>query len=151
MDSEGLKFEVQSRAAGVHDDGRDGNQRAEEPYRMTSVSNQIDPDVPPSGTGCVECLAGASPGWWLHLRRCAACGHVGCCDNSPGQHATAHSNATGHSVLQSFEPGEDWFYDYRSGEFLEGPALAAPDSHPVDQPVPGPAGAVPADWERHLN
>ena len=37
--------------------------------------------APPSGTGCVECLA--SDGWWLHLRRCATCGHIGCCDNSP--------------------------------------------------------------------
>jgi Zn-finger in ubiquitin-hydrolases and other protein len=119
--------------------------------RMASVTNGIDPSVPPSGTGCVECLAGASPGWWLHLRRCAACGHVGCCDNSPSQHATAHSKETGHPVLQSFEPGEDWFYDYRSREFFEGPALAPPDSHPPDQPVPGPAGAVPPDWERHLN
>jgi hypothetical protein len=118
---------------------------------MTSVMNEIDPDVPPSGSGCVECLAGTSPGWWLHLRRCATCGHVGCCDNSPSQHATAHSKATGHPVLQSFEPGEGWFYDYRSGRFFEGPTLAAPDSHPADQPVPGPAGAVPADWERHLN
>lgn len=43
----------------------------------------IDPDVPPSGDGCVECLAGADPGWWFHLRRCAACGHIGCCDSSP--------------------------------------------------------------------
>ena len=46
---------------------------------------------------------------------------------------------------------EDWFYDYRSDEFFEGPALAPPDSHPPDQPVPGPAGAVPPDWQRHLN
>jgi Zn-finger in ubiquitin-hydrolases and other protein len=118
---------------------------------VAGITNGIDPSVPPSGTGCVECLAGASPGWWLHLRRCAACGHVGCCDNSPSQHATAHSKETGHPVLRSFEPGEDWFYDYRSGEFFEGPALAPPDSHPPDQPVPGPAGAVPPDWERHLN
>src|SRR6267378_2934914 len=96
---------------------------AEERYRMTSVTHEIDPDVAPSGTGCAECLAGASPGWWLHLRRCAACGHIGCCDNSPSQHATAHHNATGHPVLQSFEPGEDWFFDYRSGDFFEGPVL----------------------------
>ena len=54
-------------------------------------------------------------------------------------------------MLQSFEPDEDWFFDYRSGEFFEGPILALPDSHPADQPVPGPAGAVPADWQRHLN
>ena len=39
------------------------------------------------------------------------CGHIGCCDNSPGQHATAHAEATGHPLITSFEPGEDWFYD----------------------------------------
>jgi hypothetical protein len=54
-------------------------------------------------------------------------------------------------VLQSFEPGEEWFFDYRSGDYLEGPVLAPPHSHPIDQPVPGPAGAVPVDWERQLN
>jgi hypothetical protein len=118
---------------------------------MANDASEIDPSVPPSGTGCAECLAGEGPGWWLHLRRCAACGHIGCCDNSPSQHATAHYEATGHSVLASFEPGEEWFYDYRTGGFLRGPSLAEPDSHPVDQPVPGPAGAVPADWQDHLN
>jgi hypothetical protein len=54
-------------------------------------------------------------------------------------------------VIRSFEPGEEWFYDYRSEEFFEGPALAPPESHPVAQPVPGPAGAVPPDWESQLN
>ena len=48
----------------------------------------------PSGTGCVECLAAG--GWWFHLRRCAACGHIGCCDTSPAQHATAHWRESGH-------------------------------------------------------
>jgi len=115
------------------------------------MSADVDTSVPPSGSGCVECLAGNGPGWWLHLRRCAACGHVGCCDNSPSQHATAHFRHTGHAVIASFEPGEDWFYDYRTGEFETGPELAAPDSHPLSQPTPGPAGAVPADWQRHLN
>jgi hypothetical protein len=114
-------------------------------------SGDIDLNVPPSGTGCADCLAGAAPGWWLHLRRCAECGHIGCCDNSPGQHATAHHNSSGHPIIQSFEPGEDWFYDYRSGDFLSGPALAPPRSHPADQPTPGPAGAVPANWESQLN
>ena len=38
-------------------------------------------NAPPSGTGCVECLEAG--GWWLHLRRCAACGHIGCCDTLP--------------------------------------------------------------------
>ena len=109
----------------------------------------IDPTIPPSGDGCAECTA--AEGWWLHLRRCAACGHVGCCDNSPEQHATRHAEATGHPVIQSFEPGEDWFYDYRSGDFVDGPELAAPGSHPISQPVPGPEGAVPPDWQSRLN
>jgi hypothetical protein len=102
----------------------------------------IDPAVPPSGTGCVEC--DADGGWWLHLRRCAQCGHIGCCDDSPSKHATAHAKATGHPVIRSFEPGEDWFWDYRDSQMLpSGPALAPPLSHPADQPVPGPAGRVP--------
>ena len=53
----------------------------------------IEPAVPPSGTGCVECLA--TDGWWFHLRRCARCGHVGCCDSSPSQHASRHAAASG--------------------------------------------------------
>jgi hypothetical protein len=116
-----------------------------------STTQEINPQVAPSGEGCAECLAGGEPGWWLHLRRCAACGHVGCCDDSPAQHATAHNHATGHPVLQSFEPGEDWFYDFRTLEFFDGPALLAPDSHPLDQPVPGPSGKVPRDWQRRLH
>ncbi len=114
------------------------------------MTDGIDPSVPPSGTGCVEC--DAVGGWWLHLRRCAQCGHIGCCDNSPAQHGSAHAASTEHPIITSFEPGEDWFYDYRTGEFAEsGPALARPDSHPLDQPVPGPRGRVPSDWQRHLH
>ncbi len=118
---------------------------------MSSDPAEIDPTVPPSGSGCVECLGAAPPGWWFHLRRCATCGHVGCCDTSPSQHASRHNEASGHPVIQSFEPGEGWFYDFRTGDFLDGPQLAPPVSHPVDQPVPGPAGMVPRDWQRHLH
>ncbi|MDH6145193.1 MULTISPECIES: UBP-type zinc finger domain-containing protein [Kitasatospora] len=110
----------------------------------------IDPSVPPSGEGCVECLA--AEGWWFHLRRCAACGHIGCCDSSPAQHASAHARAAGHPFLTSFEPGEDWFWNFETEQFYDGgPALADPTSHPVSQPVPGPAGRVPADWEQRLH
>ena len=109
----------------------------------------IDPTVPPSGTGCVECLA--SEGWWFHLRRCAECGHIGCCDTSPSQHATAHARGSGHPIIQSFEPGEDWFWNYETEQIVSGPELAPPDSRPHTQPVPGPAGAVPPDWRSHLN
>jgi hypothetical protein len=64
----------------------------------------------PSGEGCVECLA--TGGRWVHLRRCVECGHVGCCDSSPDRHATAHHAGTGHPLIQSFEPGEEWFWCY---------------------------------------
>jgi len=66
-------------------------------------SGDIDEALAPSGEGCEECLASGQ--WWLHLRRCAACGHIGCRDNSPNQHATRHEEATGHPGIQSFEPG----------------------------------------------
>ena len=108
----------------------------------------IDPTVPPSGPGCIDCESVDS--WWLHLRRCAACGHVGCCDDSLNRHATAHAAASGHPVIQSFEPGEDWFWDYTVNAFVTGPRLADPQSHPASQPVPGPADRVPPDWEDQL-
>ena len=116
---------------------------------MKSQKDGINPAAKTSGTGCVECLAVGE--WWLHLRRCAECGHIGCCDTSPNQHATKHHAATGHPIIASFEPGEDWFYDYRTEEFFEGPKLPAPHSHPQDQPVPGPAGAVPRNWQTLLH
>ncbi|GAA5150750.1 UBP-type zinc finger domain-containing protein [Nocardioides marinquilinus] len=109
----------------------------------------IDPAVPPSGPGCAEC--DEVGGWWAHLRRCAMCGHVGCCDSSPAQHATAHFRETGHPIVQSFEPGEDWFWDYGSESMADGPPLAPPTAHPDDQPSPGPAGRVPDDWRSKLN
>ena len=116
---------------------------------MTEIPG-IDPAVPPSGTGCVEC--DEVGGWWLHLRRCTQCGHIGCCDTSPAQHATAHSEKTGHPIIRSFEPGEDWFFSYPTQEmYTDGPDLAPPEHHPLDQPVPGPAGRVPRDWQRHLH
>jgi hypothetical protein len=113
------------------------------------LDEQIDPKAPPSGTGCAECLAG--DGWWFHLRRCARCGHIGCCDSSPSQHATKHFKTTGHTVIRSFEPGEEWFWDYTTDSAFAGPTLAPPDHHPLDQPTPGPAGQVPPDWEARLN
>ena len=97
-----------------------------------SALSGIDVSVPPSGTGCVECEAAG--GWWFHLRRCAQCGHIGCCDSSPSRHARAHAAADGHPVIRSFEPGEDWFWDFST-----------------DQPVPGPRGRVPQDWRAQLH
>ena len=61
---------------------------------------------PQSHEGCQSCLATGSQ--WVHLRMCVECGYVGCCDSSPGQHMTAHFHETGHPVIRSFEPGEEW-------------------------------------------
>ncbi|MFB7285969.1 UBP-type zinc finger domain-containing protein [Actinacidiphila glaucinigra] len=61
----------------------------------------------PPDDGCADCLA-AGHHDWVHLRLCLTCGHIGCCDSSPGRHATAHYEATGHPVIRSYQPGEDW-------------------------------------------
>ena len=67
------------------------------------------------------------------------------------QHGTKHVQDTGHPLMQSYEPGEDWFWDCRTEEVLEGPELAPPHQHPADQPTPGPAGAVPVGWRSKIN
>ncbi|TQJ31894.1 UBP-type zinc finger domain-containing protein [Microbacterium sp. SLBN-146] len=105
---------------------------------------EIDPAAPPSGDGCVECEE--QGGWWVHLRRCATCGHIGCCDQSPGRHATAHFHETAHRFMRTYEPGESWFWDYADEKFVLGPALAPPLAHPADQPTPAPADRVPENW-----
>ena len=115
---------------------------------MTDLSAFIDPTAPPSGDGCVEC--DATGAWWVHLRRCALCGHIGCCDDSLNTHAAKHYQATGHRVIRSFEPGEEWFWDFESGAWAQGPYLAPPESHPATQSVPGPAERVPANWRELL-
>jgi hypothetical protein len=72
--------------------------------------DSIDFTATPSADGCEDCLA--IGGWWVHLRMCQRCGHVGCCDSSPNKHATAHFHSVSDPVIRSFEPGEDWFYCY---------------------------------------
>ena len=73
--------------------------------------DQVDPGVKPdSEAGCGDCLAIGSS--WVHLRECMTCGHVGCCDSSPNQHATRHYRASAHPVMRSIEPGEAWWWCY---------------------------------------
>jgi uncharacterized UBP type Zn finger protein len=74
-------------------------------------------DVQPSTMdGCEDCLREGTA--WVHLRECLECGHVGCCDNSPQRHATAHWNGTQHPIMRSFEPGEQWGWCYPDNLFL---------------------------------
>lgn len=67
-------------------------------------------EVTPSADGCEDCLKIGDT--WVHLRICKICGHVGCCDNSKNKHATQHFHATGHPIMQSLEPGENWMWCY---------------------------------------
>ena len=67
--------------------------------------------LPDRVAGCEDCLRDG--GVWLHLRMCLSCGHVGCCDNSPGRHATAHHRASGHPLIRSLEPGEEWSWCFQ--------------------------------------
>ena len=72
--------------------------------------------VPKRNTeGCEECLKSGQT--WVELRICRTCGHVGCCDSTPGKHATAHYHETKHPTMQSFEPGDDWgwCYEHKKG------------------------------------
>jgi hypothetical protein len=66
--------------------------------------------VEPSAAGCEDCLRVG--GTWVHLRVCMACGHVGCCNESPARHANGHAAASGHPIVKSLEPGEDWGWCY---------------------------------------
>ena len=67
-------------------------------------------DVVPSAAGCEECLKIGSA--WVHLRMCMTCGKIGCCDSSPNRHATRHAGESGHPIIRSAEPREDWSWCY---------------------------------------
>ncbi|MFE0465472.1 UBP-type zinc finger domain-containing protein [Kitasatospora sp. NPDC058965] len=75
-------------------------------------------EVPANTTlGCEDCLRTGTR--WVHLRACLSCGHVGCCDSSPGQHAHRHARAQdGHHIARSVQPGEDWAWCYTDELFL---------------------------------
>ena len=65
-------------------------------------------ELPEPLLGCQDCLT--TGGRWLHLRMCTSCGKVGCCDNSPNRHATAHFHESGHPLIRSAEPDESWIW-----------------------------------------
>ena len=73
---------------------------AEDPQPQTDYS-----------AGCPECVADGFTDW-VHLRVCLTCGGVACCDSSPRRHMSAHHDETGHPVMRSYEPGEEWRWCY---------------------------------------
>ena len=81
---------------------------------MADICGHLDTIVHVEGRegvpGCPACIEIGSR--WVHLRRCTQCGQVGCCDDSPNRHATRHHEETGHPVIRSLEPGEQWLWCY---------------------------------------
>ena len=65
---------------------------------------------------CEECTKVG--GRWVHLRTCQTCGVTLCCDTSPSKHMTQHFNETGHPVVISAEPGENWLWCYEDEAFV---------------------------------
>ena len=66
---------------------------------------------------CAECVKTGA--WWVHLRTCQECGATLCCDSSPNKHASKHARSSGHPVISSAEPGENWLYCYPHDSFVE--------------------------------
>ena len=86
---------------------------------MANACNHTDMirDVSPTAEGCEECLA--TGGSWVHLRMCRTCGHVGCCDSSPGKQARKHAHKAGHPIIRSLEPGETWSWCFEDETVVE--------------------------------
>jgi len=85
---------------------------------MTECTHQdLANDVKPSADGCEDCLKTGDG--WVHLRMCLICGHVGCCDSSINKHARKHFEETGHPLIVSAEPGEDWRWCYIDDMYLQ--------------------------------
>lgn len=90
-------------------------------------------ELPESVEGCTDCLA--TGGQWLHLRICLGCGHVACCDSSPNQHASKHFEESGHPLIRSLEPGEDWSFC-----FVDEAGMRLPDVKGSTRIPPAPLG-----------
>jgi uncharacterized UBP type Zn finger protein len=89
---------------------RDVNSSPQTCEHLAAAVDAAEPDALTPGR-CAECAEDGDD-TWAHLRMCLTCGHVGCCDSSPHQHANAHFHQTGHAVMRSVEPGENWRWCY---------------------------------------
>ena len=85
--------------------------------------------VTPSALGCEECLKSGS--WWVHLRLCRTCGHVGCCDDSPNRHATKHFHATQHPIIEGYDPPEGWAWCFVDEVFIDLDGDVTPQNGPI--------------------
>jgi uncharacterized UBP type Zn finger protein len=77
--------------------------------------NQVNANVAAVGEVCKACIEAGQK--WVELRQCLACGNIGCCDSSPGRHATKHFKDSGHPVMKAFKSG-DWKWCYVHQEYV---------------------------------
>ncbi|MFJ3667156.1 UBP-type zinc finger domain-containing protein [Streptomyces sp. NPDC090106] len=80
-------------------------------------------DPAPLSARCPECAARGRLRSDLLL--CLSCGHVGCSDSSPGAHAHAHFEESGHPVARTLAQSVEhvWAWCYEDEVYLE-PAAA---------------------------
>lgn len=85
-------------------------------HRPCAHLDSIQQTSPQKGecAGCVE--EGTRP---VHLRMCLTCGEVGCCDSSRAKHARRHYDETGHPLIRSIEPKENWVWCYPDRAYLD--------------------------------
>jgi uncharacterized UBP type Zn finger protein len=92
---------------------------------LESIAVTALPDPP---LRCEECAKTGDQ--WVHLRMCLQCGKLGCCDNSPNRHASAHFTETGHSLIRSAELYETWIWCYLDEVSLYGAEILSASREP---------------------
>jgi hypothetical protein len=74
-------------------------------------------DAAARSEGCEECLKTGQK--WFALCKCLTCGHVGCCDASPGKHARGHFHETGHPLVEPLRRGNDWTWCFIDCDYVD--------------------------------
>jgi uncharacterized UBP type Zn finger protein len=79
--------------------------------------NEVNSDIQGKTIGCEDCEKIGSD--LVHLHLCLSCGHIGCCDSSVNKHGTNHFQESGHPIIKSYEPGENWKWCYEDKIFMK--------------------------------
>lgn len=103
------------------------------PSECTHLDHVTVTQLPESVAGCEDCLQTGSG--WVHLRICLECGRVGCCDSSPNRHASAHAQESGHPLIRSLQPGEEWSWCFLDEVALLLPGIRGTTRIPLPPPL----------------